>query len=278
MKKKLKKIHVGRELFLSWSGTSLVIGRPHAKRHLTLQWDRRRLCAHLTDEAFPPGHRARTRHLGGVSWDVLERLSLAWRDAGVDAFVDGLVPIDPEGLAEFGFKIATAKTAGLQFARTFLKPRFRPVLSIRQPSNQECLELERHCLSRLVEPSHLDSLRDCSPGTVSAVLVEEGKFVGSFQLFYYPHGPGRTDGTVLEPGWYALLHPELMHTATTKVLLEFVDATFFSKIERALRFLGFAPSISPVEMEDAFRRVADGEPIEQIRAERESKGVRSRRG
>lgn len=266
--KKIKTIRVGHELFLAWTSSKFVIGRPRRGRHLTMTWDRQRLGVHLTNEKLPHGDQKRNQHLAEVRFDVLERLGQAWRDAAVEAFLEGLVPVEPDGLAEYGFKIASGKKSTLSLARILLKRRHGSTLTIRNPSGRDLIELDQHFLGSLVEPSHLDSLRDSPPGTLSAVLVEEGEFVGSFHLFYYPHGARRRDGAVLEPGWYAQLHPELMHQATAKVLLEFAGSRFFGKVERAIRFLGFDVPISSVELEDIYRRVAAGEPIEQIRAER----------
>ncbi len=266
--KKISKIHVGREFYLSWSSNSFVVGRPRSKRHLTIMVDRRRLAAHLTDETFPERHPSRHKHLGAIQFDALESLDRRWKAAGVDAFIDGLVPVDAAVLTELDFRLAAAKDYGLEYARTFLKPRLRPVLSIREPSSRALANFERRFVDALVDPSHLDSMRDQPPGSVSAVWLEEGQVIGAFQLFFYPNGAFRSDGTALDPGWYAQLHPEYVHSAQARVLLEFVGPKFFSKVDRALQFLGFESHISDLEMEDAFRRLADGETIEQVRARR----------
>ena len=265
--KKITKIRLGRELFLSWNSNSLVLGRPRSKRHLTVIADGGRLAAHLTDETFQKGHPTRSRHLAGVSFEKLFALLETWKGACVDAFIDGLVPIDAADLEKNGFMLSTYRSTRLAFARTFLKPRLRPTLMFREPSDQELDRLERDFVNALLDPSHLDSLRDQPPGSSAAVYMEEGVVIGSVALYYFPNGASRSDGTVVNPGWYGLLHPEYMQSAQARVLLETAGPTLFSKFDRALRFLGFKPVVSAAEMEDMYRRVADGEKIEDVRVQ-----------
>jgi hypothetical protein len=268
--KKITKIHVGQVFYLAWTSNSLVVGRPHRKRHLTIMADRGRLAAHLTDETKQ--HPFRTKHLAAISLEKVRAFQERFMAAGVDGFIDGLVPVDADSLAELGFKISTLRNNRLAFARTFVKPRLRSSLAFREPSEHEMENLERHFVDTLLDPCQLDSLRGQPVGTVGVVSLDgEGEVLHSAPLFYFPDGAVRSDGRLLDPGWYCLVRREHMVSAQARVLLEAAGPKLFAKIERALRFLGFKLPVSAAELEDVCRRLAEGENIEDLRAEYKEK-------
>jgi hypothetical protein len=264
--KKIRKITFGGDFYIAFTSRYLVAGRPRTGRHISFELRGSRVVAHLTNEKLPQKQHS---HLGTIRRESFERLQQEMETTVLDGFLDGLLPVNGEILKENGFKLATPKSYGLKAVRLFFKPKLRRELRIREPSEGEMVDLHDHIAGRLIEPDQLDSLIDLRPGTVHAVLMIDGIAVASYPLFFYPKGTRRSDGTGLPPGWYGLVEPQHMATAQAKAFLAVVGPNFFSKVERALRFLRISTEISALEMEDVLRRMADGETIEEIRAARD---------
>jgi hypothetical protein len=269
VKKKIRKISFGRALYISWTPKRLMVGRPNTKRHVTVERRGRALKFHLTDERFPPGDPRRPKPLATIRFDQLEKLQEELEAAGVKAFIEGLVPVTAEELEDAGFQLMTIEAFGMKAVRAILKPKIRPNLRLRAPSERELLEIADHAANRLRPAGDLDTLVHRTPGTVSAVFVEEDLYI-SWPLYHYPRGLIHPDGSKLAPGWYALVDRDGIGSACSRVLLENIGPKFFPAIERALQFLGINVfgDLSAVEMEDVYRRLAAGERIESIRAEK----------
>ncbi len=269
MKQKIRKIVFGRALFITWTPKRVVVGRPGSKRHVTIEERTHGINFHLTNERFPRGHHRRNRHFADLRFDRLKALEHNLEQVAVPAFVRGLVPVSPEEFEDAGFKLMTVESMGMSAVRAVVKSRIRPNLRLRAPSEDQLMEIVEHAAARLRPMSDLDSLTQRSPGTVSAVLLDDEDCI-SWQLFHYPHGLIHPDGHELVPGWYAQTDRDGMIAAQAQALMNNIGPKFFVKIERLLRFFGIEDfqNVSAVELEDLFRRLAAGETIDSIRAER----------
>lgn len=265
--KKIKKISLGRALYLSITKKYLVVGRPFASRHVSIEEDDGNIVAHLTDVA-----RKTHTHLGTLKLSTMKQFEERLRHVAAEAFFNNIFSVTAVQLEEQGFKLLTPKAFGLSFARMILQARKGSALRLRAPSERDVETLARQLSGRLCEPDQLDQFMNAGPGTVSAVWIsaDDSNHVVCFPLYYLPHAVHRPDGRTFGPGWYFLRDREVLARAHSQVFVEFAGEDFFRKLERALRFLKLPVPVSPVEMEDVFRRHAAGESFEDIRASRKS--------
>jgi hypothetical protein len=272
VKKKIRKIVLGRNWFVSWTAKRrLELGQRYGrygKRHLTVEENGKGVGLHLTDERYPPGHPKRNRDFVKIPFAKLKKLEREFAFAGVKAFINGLVPVTAEELEKLGFKLMVAESFGMKGVRLLVKS-IRPTLKLRAPSEAQMEDAANHAMGRLRPMSDLENFTKRSPGTVSAILIYNDQPI-SWSLFHYPEGVRHPDGSELPPGWYALVDRDGINTAHAQALLSNVGPDFFPWIFRALRWLGLDDEFdtSPAELEDCFRRIAAGESVDALRAAR----------